>query len=169
MKPSRELQAFQDRLGHGFADPELLPLLHVEGQDESAAVAVDLGRGRQNPEIDIAARAVEIDQKLTVKGDPLGHESVALDDGAQKACLFRVDHAAQAAIGIGAVADKADALVFDHPAFADLEDEIDPVVGSGAIPARTAFVANFISISLAFLIEAIYSFTTNSNFNLFRR
>ena len=67
---------------------------------------------------------------MFVKFHPVFDQRVALDQGAQQTGLFGGQHTAQAAVGIGFVANKADTLDLGQGAFENFEYQINAVVAA---------------------------------------
>ena len=107
---------------------ELLTFLDVKGDQERIAAAGQFRGDRQDLKIDIAPRHVKIAQDLFVEFNTVGDERVGAHNAAQQTRLFGFQNAAQAALGIGAVADERQALNLDHVALDDLKHQIDTVV-----------------------------------------
>ena len=113
-----------------FPKIEALTFDDIEGDEIGVAAARQLGHHGLHFEINKAAFAIEIGQKLLVESHTVGHEGVARHDRAEEACLGGFQHAAQAAVGIGTVADKGDPLGLDHAAFGHFKHQIHAVVGA---------------------------------------
>lgn len=116
--------------GHAdLSEAELLAFLDVEGHEIAVTFPREFRVHAGDTEVDIAARGVEILEKLLVELDAILDERVALNDRAQEAGLLGLDNPAQATIGILLVADKADALDLGDTALEHLEDKVDAVIG----------------------------------------
>ena len=127
LKLSR-VNPFNRGRGADLTHCKALPFADVEGHKRGVPFPRHFGRGVGNLKIDIAARQIEIAQKLFVQLHPFGDKRVALDQLAQQPRLLGFQNLPQTAVGIGAVADKRQAFHFDNLAFGDLEHQIDAVV-----------------------------------------
>ena len=63
---------------------------------------------------------------MLIQLQPFGHQSVALDQGAQKPRLFGFQNLPQTAVAEGTVADERQPFNLGHAAFGHFEHQIDP-------------------------------------------
>ncbi len=120
-----------------FTKVELLPFGDVNNQKDSIAFAGDFCIGAVDPEIDIAARQIEISQYLLIKFDPVINQRIFVDKRPQKASLFGFENPAQPAIRVNLIAQKRDPLDFCGVAFGDFKRQIVTVVAAADDPGRT--------------------------------
>ena len=112
------------------AEGILLAFLDIKGDEEGIPFPRQRGIDVQNLKINVATRLVEIRQKLTIERDAVTDESVPTNQHAKKPCLLCFKDAAQAALGIAAVADERNSLNLSDARFVDFEYQINTVVGA---------------------------------------
>ena len=122
------VEAGDRRADRHLAEVEALALGDREGEEEAAALARELGGGREHLEVDVAALEVELAQELAVDLEPVGVVGGAAEDEAQPVRLVGLDHPPQAPVGEHPVAGEADPLHRGPASLGDLEDEVDPVL-----------------------------------------
>ena len=120
-----DIEALEAGRDLDLAELVALALADREGDEEALAVGRQLGHRRDDAEVGVALREVELAQQLAVEIEAVGIVAVVRRQEAVPGALAGPDLAAQRAVAEMLVADEADALHARDVAFVDLEDEID--------------------------------------------
>ena len=99
-----------------------------EGDEEAAAVTVEIGGGRYDPRVGIAVLHVELAQQFAVEIEPVRIVDVGVLEEAQERGPRGADHVAELRIAEGGVADEIDGANLGGRALIDLEHDVDAVV-----------------------------------------
>src|SRR5208337_678626 len=83
---------------------------------------------RDNAEIGIALREVELAQQFAIVGQPVGIVIVAVAEKAVPTRFRGRDHVAQSRLAEDVIAEKRNAADSGRGTFIDLEDEVDAVL-----------------------------------------
>ena len=112
---------------HG-AKAELLPFGDVIGHENAIAFAGQFGVHCFGAHVDVTARQVKVAEHLLVCLNAAFDIGVAFDELAEQTGLFGAQNAAQTAVRIDAVADKAQTLDLNIVAFENFKHQIDAVL-----------------------------------------
>ena len=104
------------------------PFVDGEGDEEAAAVTVEIGGCRDDPRVGIAVLHVELAQQFAVEIEPVRIVDVGVLEEAQERRPRGADHVAELQIAEGGVADEIDGANLGGRALGDFEDNVDAVV-----------------------------------------
>src|SRR5262249_38049238 len=110
-------------------DPVLLPLLYDERDHEAAPSRIVLSQGGNDADVDESVLKIEPAQQFAVGLDPIGIVDVAGLQECKQPGFRCLDYFFEAVGRVRAIPHKFDQLHARLRAFADLEDEIDTIVG----------------------------------------
>ena len=122
------LQIRNPQLEADLAEIVPLALLDREGDDEAFAIRGQLGDGRADVEIGVAAGEVVAAQELLIERDPVRIVGVVAAQEAIPCGLLGLDHAAQIVVIERLIADEHDPRHLGERPFVDLEHQVDPVL-----------------------------------------
>ncbi|OIQ69608.1 hypothetical protein GALL_487890 [mine drainage metagenome] len=104
--------------------------MDAEGQEKALAVTLKLRGGIQDAKVDIAARLVEIRQRLLVLIQTVGAVAVAAEDPGEQANLLGRHHLPQPPFREVVVADERQPVDIGRTAFLDVERQINTVISA---------------------------------------
>ena len=122
------VEVLQGGLDLDLAQFVALAFVDGEGDEKGILFRRQFGHCRDDLEIDIAFRQIEIAQLLAIDLQAIGIVGIVGGKESIEGAFLSHDLAAQVAVGEGLVADEADPPDFGLLALLDLENQIDPVL-----------------------------------------